>query len=143
MVYNKYMKEMMKDSEEIINSTFKIENFYPEVYNNIYPMVMDEIRNININESITKEMIEKIANDIYFRIDTQNTNKSFNPRKYTTQIRNIALRDLIWIICVLEIFKSNDPIFNNNITNKENKNTEFFKSVRDKTYDLNSNIYEK
>lgn len=129
MVYNKYMKEIIGNSGRIINNTVRIENFYPEIYNNILILVKEKIKNSNLKlNNISKKELEKIANEIYFKIDNPNANRSFNIRKYTPQIRNIALRDLIWIVLVQEIVKP--------------KNLDFFESTK-KIYNSNSNIYEK
>ena len=133
MVYNKYMRDVIGNTGRIVNNTVRIEKFYPEIYNNIYPLLTEKIKKLNTN-NITKGEIEKIANDIYFKIDNQGMNKSFGSKKYTPQIRNIALRDLIWIILVQELFKSNQISLNN---------MEYFKSVRNKIYDSGNNIYEK
>ena len=122
MVYNKYMNEIMQNNKNISGNITTINQLYPEIYNNIHPLIVEKIKSLNLNsninlEHITKEEIEKISNDIYFKADSQNSNKNFRTRKYIPQIRNIALRDLIWIILVQEMLKLNSASLQTNNTN--------------------------
>ncbi len=108
-----------------INEENELEQYYPEIYKIVYPMISKEcLNNTNpISEELIEEMTDKIYNsievdneiqlNINLKNETNNRNVSnnVNTKKEVTnntkienrQIRNNNLRDLIKILLIREL----------------------------------------
>lgn len=101
--------------------------FYPEIYKLIYPMVC-KVCNQNSNREITKDLVDKMANEIYVNfeaddMETQNARTPLkngdvrNPNAKEPEIRqetrqgNFLLRDLIKILILRELGNRRRPPF--------------------------------
>lgn len=90
----------------------ELENCYPEIYRIVYPMIQKACAQ-NFN-SLTREQIDKMTDEIYFAIEdremTENRNKDEKTAKSTettenrqTMFRNPNLRDIIRILLLREL----------------------------------------
>lgn len=101
-------------SAQNTTSTSEIEQYYPEIYKIIYPMVC---KSCNNNTSpITKELIESMTDEIYFAIESDNEidlnitiNNEVKNNKIETQTNSIN---------------------NRNISNSKDKNTVIKEEIR-------------
>ena len=104
--------------------------FYPEIYKLIYPMVC-KICNQNMNREITKDLIDKMTDEIYLNFeaediqnsntrvalkkgDVRNPNAKENDMRQETRQRNFMLRDLIKILILRELIKQRKKSMNVN-----------------------------
>lgn len=86
-------------SAQNTTSTSEIEQYYPEIYKIIYPMVC---KSCNNNTSpITKELIESMTDEIYFAIESDNEidlnitiNNEVKNNKIETQTNSINNRNI-------------------------------------------------
>lgn len=96
-----------------------LNNYYPDTYRMIYPMVCREC-NKYANSQITNEMLENMVNNIYSNLENtdnrqeQTTRQELrngdvrNPNaKQETKQTNYLLRDLIKILLIRELLKIN------------------------------------
>ena len=108
--------------------TEKLNEFYPEIYKLVYPMVC-KICNQNSNREITKESIDRMTEEIYINFESderQNINSIRNlpplkngdvrnPNAKEPEVRgetrqnNFLLRDLIRILILREFGRPNRP----------------------------------
>jgi hypothetical protein len=89
----------------------RLEEYYPEMYKIIYPMVIQAC-NKNI-DPITKELIQTMTDDIYTSIENdteinvnikqKDMSKQRENRREDRQSRNSSLRDLIQILIIREL----------------------------------------
>ena len=110
-------------------NTEALTEFYPEIYKLLYPMVC-KICNQNNNREITKDLIDRMTDEIYVNFEaeespTQNNMRSplkngdvRNPNakepevRQTPGARNFLLRDLIRILILRELGRpGNRPPF--------------------------------
>ena len=109
----------------------ELEECYPEIYKTVYPMVCKSC--LYITETITPELVEKITNEIYESLETDelpqetrsaevkinysnirnnrnmgryNRNINENTEKEEKRQRNIFLNDLIKILVLRELIES-------------------------------------
>lgn len=105
-----------------------LNEFYPEIYKLLYPMVC-KICNQNTNREITKDLIDRMTDEIYVNFEaeerpTQNTMRMplkngdvRNPNakepetRQTPGGRNFLLRDLIRILILRELGRPGRPQF--------------------------------
>ena len=105
-----------------------LNEFYPEIYKLLYPMVC-KICNQNFNREITKDLIDRMTDEIYMNFEAEERpvqNNMRSPLKNgdvrnpnakepeTRQIqggRNFLLRDLIRILILRELGRPNRPQF--------------------------------
>ena len=99
------------------NTYQNLENFYPDTYRMMYPMVIKAI-NVN-NKPINEETINAMVDDIYISFETEENNRSNNDSKDDTKEKqenrgernnNPLLRDIIKILLIKELL--NRPQFN-------------------------------
>lgn len=108
--------------------TEKLNDFYPDIYKLVYPMVCKAC-NQNANREITKELIDNMTEDIYinFETDDRQSNNSIrnlpplkngdvrNPNAKEPEVRgetrqnNFLLRDLIRILILREFGRPGIP----------------------------------
>lgn len=93
----------------------ELENCYPDIYRLVFPMVQNAC--VKNNKPITKELIDSMANEIYFaiedneltisnrgkeeRVTSENSKKQIENRQRI--IRNPTLNDLIRILIIREL----------------------------------------
>lgn len=87
------------------NKNMDLEQFYPEVYKFIYPMVKTAcMRN---TKTITKETIDEMVNDIYFSFNADDVNSSETRNNKMEEVskkaNNVVLNDLIRILLIREL----------------------------------------
>lgn len=120
-VYN-YSNDVMPN----IQHAEDLNEFYPEIYKMIYPMVCKAC-NINSNKELTKDLLNQMTDEIYINIepeqetreqvplkngDVRNPNaKEPKPDKKETRQTNFLLRDLIKILLLREWGKPVRPPF--------------------------------
>ena len=80
------------DTYSIENNEF--ENFYPDIYKIVYPVVCK--RCLNINENITEDLIDNITNEIYNviekdEIEDQNKNVNYNNFRASRNFKHIPM----------------------------------------------------
>lgn len=112
------------DTYDIDNNEF--DDFYPEIYKIVYPVVCK--RCLNVNEEVTEDLIDNITNEIYNVIEKDEfveNNKTFNnnlsnnrnfrhipimqnaiQEKREVRQRNFLLNDLIKILVLRELIGS-------------------------------------
>lgn len=125
--YEEYMKEILGystsqmqdncciiDTNNNMTNTYnnEIEEFYPEIYKIIYPMICKACMNINTNVNI--EIVNKITEEIYINFESTEISEEMNnvrrynnqriKQDYNNQYRNSLLRDLIKILVIRELF---------------------------------------
>ncbi len=125
--YEEYMKEILEynvnqmqekcciieQNSNMINTyNNEIEEFYPEIYKIIYPMICKACMNINTNVNI--EIVNKITEEIYINFESTEISEEMNnvrrynnqriKQDYNNQYRNSLLRDLIKILVIRELF---------------------------------------
>lgn len=133
-------------NNNIESKKIDLENYYPEIYKIIYPMITS--RCSRIMEPITEELIDSITNEIYssieveneinLNINLQNDVNNFNsnnmnferqknePKTYKQEENredrtNNHLRDLIRILLIRELLKRQRINNNPYIFNKSSK----------------------
>ena len=148
--YEEYMRSVLGYSPNYQDTTYrdndyygvqnqfyyndKLEMMYPEIYRNVYPLIMREI-GMN-NKPITEELLEEMVEKIYIEIDGQQNNRTLESEKVDTKStntissnnikiaksneikedrqirpRNNTLRDLIRILLLRELLGR--PVFPN------------------------------
>ena len=118
------------DTEIRTIDTERLNQFYPEIYKLIYPMVC-KVCNQNSGREITKELIDNLTEEIYINFesdDRQNTSNMRNlpplkngdvrnPNAKEPEVRgetrqgNYLLRDLIRILILREFGRPGRPVF--------------------------------
>lgn len=109
-------------------NTEALNELYPEIYKLLYPMVC-KICNQNINREITKDLIDRMTDEIYMNFeaeerpvqnnmrtplkngDVRNPNAKEPEVRQTPGGRNFLLRDLIRILILRELGRPNRPQF--------------------------------
>ncbi len=90
--------------------TDEIENYYPDIYRLVYPMIQKACA--QNNRPITRELVDDITDEIYFAIEdneiteeTRNKEKTSNNNLENRQrvVRNRTLNDLIRILILREL----------------------------------------
>lgn len=105
-----------------------LNEFYPEIYKLLYPMVC-KICNQNTHREITKDLIDRMTDEIYINFeaeerppqnnmrtqlkngDVRNPNVKEPEVRQTQGGRNFLLRDLIRILILRELGRPNRPQF--------------------------------
>ena len=102
-----------------------LNQFYPEIYKIIYPMVC-KVCNVNSNRELTKELLDQMTDEIYINVepeestrkivtplkngDVRNPNsKDPEPSRKETRQTNFLLRDLIRILLLREWERPSRP----------------------------------
>lgn len=107
----------------------RLNNFYPEIYKLLYPMVC-KICNQNSNREITKDLVDKMTDEIYINFeaderqnqsvrstpplkngDVRNPNAKEPEIIHETRQGNFLLRDLIKILILRELGRPPRPGF--------------------------------
>ena len=127
---NDYYYDMptMMTSTYNTNDTERLNEFYPQIYKLIYPMVC-KVCSQNANREITKELVDRMTDEIYINFEsddrqTQPVRQPLkngdvrNPNAKEPEVRqenrqnNFLLRDLIRILILRELLKpGNRPPF--------------------------------
>lgn len=127
---NDYYYNTMPDMDTNFTTvdTERLNEFYPEIYKLIYPMVC-KVCNQNSNREITKDLIDKMTEEIYINFESderENTMRSAPPLKngdvrnpnakepemvHETRHGNFLLRDLIRILILREFGRPPRPGF--------------------------------
>lgn len=111
--------------QETINIQAERDEWYPEIYRIVYPMVRKSCDDIGNNE-ITEQLIDKMTNDIYINLEVEEREEKVpkqelrngdvrNPRAKEPEIQtrqqqsNSSLRDLIRILLLREFFDRRRP----------------------------------
>ena len=126
-----YYQPIHNMSPEIMTyNTEKLNEFYPEIYKLIYPMVC-KICNQNSGREVTKELINNMTEEIFINFETAESQSSNNMRnlpplkngdvrnpnakepetRAETRQGNYLLKDLIRILILREFGKPNRPGF--------------------------------
>ena len=86
----------------------ELENCYPDIYRIVYPMVQ-KICSQN-TKSITRELIDKMTDEIYFSIEDKEMLENRNKQEISTNdtenrqiVRDTSLNDLIRILILREL----------------------------------------
>lgn len=122
---NTYRDNNYYDSQNQTYFNDRLDNMYPEIYNNLYPLITREV-SMN-SRSITEDTVEEIVDRIYDeyekqqddrkveteKVDNRNNNISSNNIKNNKEVektedrqrrpRNNLLRDLIKILLLREL----------------------------------------
>ena len=135
---NDIINDEMENIEEIIsnetdinedNITYYLENkdyedFYPDIYKIIYPVIYKKC--INLNEEISKDLLDNITNEVYNIVEKEENEKYVNKLNYNnyknyrnfrhinksediyiekneTRQKNFLLNDLIKILVLREL----------------------------------------
>ena len=127
------------------NQENNIEEYYPEIYKVVYPMIRSACNKNNL--SISAETIEKITNDIYFAIEAGKESTTINVKNENTKTvkfetdktqRSSYLKELIKILLIREFREKNNNVGMENryFENNENKymtrmqkNRNFYKDI--------------
>lgn len=129
-IYTNYYDDFYYDSNYQNNyynfNNEMLESMYPEIYRIVYPMVC-KICMQNNNREITKELVDRMTDEIYSYIEsderTTNTNVRpalkngdvRNPNSKETELmsetrqNNFMLKDLIKILILRELLRQNKP----------------------------------
>lgn len=114
--------------DNILNKN--LDMYYPDIYKIVYPMVC-KICNQNMNREITEDVIESMTDEIYRNVEDVGTELSVQSNRVQTQLkngdvrnpnakepevretrqRNFLLRDLIRILILRELSRTNRPPF--------------------------------
>lgn len=121
--YDDYYDEMTQATPNILEER---EEWYPEIYRIVYPMVCKTCDDIG-NRDITEQLIDEMTNNIYINLEVEEKEdeapkqelrngdvrnpRAKEPERETRQRRpnNPALRDLIRILILREIFDRRRP----------------------------------
>lgn len=128
--YNQSYRNYSNYDNQAFNTNSEIENCYPEIYKIVYPMITNRCN--NITSDLTKEEVEKMTDEIYLALESQNekqvstvTNdvrsktssstklrESISEKRETRQFNN-GLRDLIKILLIRELLNrpGRPPVF--------------------------------
>lgn len=116
---NEYLYDMPYDTNYINQNADYLNDFYPETYRMIYPMIC-KVCNQYDNTQITNDMLENMVDEVYRNFepednptetrtelkngDVRNPNAKQEVRKETRQ-QNFLLKDLIKILFIRELLK--------------------------------------
>lgn len=107
-VYDNYIRNMYGLNNDyssncrISNINDELENYYPEIYKIIYPMVKKACDS-NYG-SINENVIENLTNEIYYSLEgNSQLNEEFESVSETRQFGNGPLQDLIKILLLREL----------------------------------------
>lgn len=121
--YDDYYDEMSQATSNILEER---EEWYPEIYRIVYPMICKTCDDIG-NREITEQLIEEMTNNIYMNLEVEEQEddepkqelrngdvrnpRVKKPERETRQRRpnNPALRDLIRILVLRELFDRRRP----------------------------------
>ncbi len=126
---NEYYYDMPTMATTNYTNAENLNEFYPEIYRLVYPMVC-KVCSQNMNREITKDLVDKMTDEIYINFeseDRQSNQNSLraplkngdvrNPNAKEPEIRqetrqnNFLLRDLIRILILKELSSGNRPPF--------------------------------
>ena len=135
--YQEYRNPTFNTNINISGNNVELENSYPEIYKIVYPMVAKKCDNMR-GESITKDDIQNMTDEIYYALETKNetrvninlTNDVSTKNITRTESRrpdvkisetkgdnsekrqiNSGLRDLIQILLIRELLNRRRPPF--------------------------------
>lgn len=135
--YQEYRNPTFNTNINISGNNVELENSYPEIYKIVYPMVAKKCENMR-GESITKDDIQNMTDEIYYALETKNetrvninlTNDVSTKNITRTESRrpdvkisetkgdnsekrqiNSGLRDLIQILLIRELLNRRRPPF--------------------------------
>lgn len=112
--------------QETINIPVEREEWYPEIYRIVYPMVCKSCDDIG-NKEITEQLITEMTNNIYINLEAEEREEKVpkqelrngdvrNPRAREHEIQtrqqrqsNSSLRDLVQILLLRELFDRRRP----------------------------------
>ena len=128
--YNQSYRNYSNYNNQTFNSNSEIENCYPEIYKIVYPMITN--RCSNITSDLTKEEVERMTDEIYLALESQDEKQVSNTtndvrsktssstkskevisEKRETRQFNNGLRDLIKILLIRELLHrpGRPPVF--------------------------------
>ena len=111
--YNTYESSITRNN----NFVGEIENYYPEIYNVIYPMIKKICTNCSCH--ITEDILNEMTDEIYNNLETDNIlnlNISVETSKNETRLSSNS---------------SNNTRINNSENNNNNNNNRNYNSIRD------------
>lgn len=112
--YDEYIRSVLGYPEFNSNYQFQeyrnseLEDCYPEIYKIVYPMVQKRCQ--NLSQSISKEKIDTIVEELYSNFENREVTKEEN--RDTRQFNNNNIMDIIKILLLRELIgMHNKPDF--------------------------------
>lgn len=95
-----------------IKENLELEKYYPEIYKKIYPMIKKVCT--EMKENLTKENLEKIAEEIYLSFENEENRNATSKARPESREENrskntLTLKDLIKILIIREILGNSKP----------------------------------
>lgn len=89
---NTYRDNNYYDSQNQTYFNDRLDNMYPEVYNNLYPLIMREV-SMN-SRSVTEDMVEEIVDRIYDEYERQQDDRKVETEKADNRNNNISSNNI-------------------------------------------------